>query len=62
MHVFYIKARESSQLLNNHEHYNNHCNVKRKKRWLRLRKYEVEDSDFVVLLISAQSKIKKRKE
>lgn len=56
--ILSLRGRESSQLLNNHEHYNNHCNVKRKNRWLSLRKYQVEDSDFLVFLINAQRRIK----
>lgn len=56
MPMFYLKGRESSQLLNNHKHYNNHCNVMRKNKWLSLRKYQAEDSDFLVFLVNAQSK------
>lgn len=58
--IVYIKGRESSQLLNKRERYTNHCNVKRKNIWLSLRKYEFEDSNFIVFLINTQRRFNKR--
>lgn len=60
-HIVYIKGRESSQLLNKHEHYTNHCNVKRKNIQLSLRKYEFKDCNFLVFLINAQRRFNKRR-
>lgn len=42
MPAFYLKGRETSQLLINHEHYNNHCNIKTKNKELSLRKYQAK--------------------